>query len=131
VDSACAYLSEAGAFAASVEIFTELTGQLASVGADSWSHEQIEKHIQARGRQLLRQLFQDRLDLRQLREERAHDTGGIAPVTDVGGIVHPRVAKDHTRALASVFGMVRVGRLAYRGCWPSEPVSRRWCVEPA
>ncbi|MET7458369.1 ISKra4 family transposase [Streptomyces sp. NPDC005574] len=102
------------AFAASRSLFAELTDRLAAVESDGWSHHEIEEHIEASGRELLRQLFQDRLDLRQLREERAHANGGTARVVEAGGNVHARVEKDHSRGMASLFGAVRIGRLAYR-----------------
>jgi hypothetical protein len=57
---------------------------------------------------LLRQLYQDHLDLRAARERR------LAEVTDAAGLAHRIVEADHERTLATVFGSVRVRRLAYR-----------------
>lgn len=116
VDTVCATLldDQVEAFAVSRSLFAELTDRLGDAEADGWSHHETEKYIEATGRELLRQVFQDRLDLRQLREERAHASGGTAKVVEAGGNVHARVEKDHSRGMSSLFGMVRIGRLAYR-----------------
>ena len=61
-----------------------------------------------RGRELLRRLFQDRLDLTAAREERQHD------VTGQDGVVRTRAERGRTRPLVTRFGQVRVSRIAYR-----------------
>ncbi|MER7960381.1 ISKra4 family transposase, partial [Streptomyces sp. NPDC096030] len=101
-------------FAASRVVFTDITDALADPGTDTWRHEQIEDFLESRGRELLRQLFQDRFGLGQRREERAHAKDGTAVVTAADGTRHTRLEPGHTRHLATVFGTVRVGRLAYR-----------------
>ncbi|HZJ08708.1 MAG TPA: ISKra4 family transposase, partial [Trueperaceae bacterium] len=60
------------------------------------------------GRALLRQLMQDHLDLRAVREQRLY------AVRDAEQVTHACVEADHQRHLATVFGDVQVARLAYR-----------------
>ena len=60
------------------------------------------------GRELERRLLQATFDLDAAREERA------AGVTSAAGIRHRTVETGHGRGLASVFGPVRVTRMAYR-----------------
>ncbi len=75
--------------------------------AASASHGELEEDLDRRGRELLRRLLQDHLDLRARREERTE-------VVDHDGVGHASVEAGHTRRLATVFGMVSVERLAYR-----------------
>jgi len=60
------------------------------------------------GFELLRQLFQDHLDLRAEREER------LPGVTGADGVTRGYAEVDHERLLVTIFGEVRVRRLAYR-----------------
>jgi hypothetical protein len=60
------------------------------------------------GRELQRLLLQAAFDLDAAREERA------AQVTSAAGIGHGTVEEGHGRGLSSVFGPVRVTRMAYR-----------------
>ena len=60
------------------------------------------------GRELLRQLYQDHLDLRAQRERR------LTVVADADGLPRTSVEPGHHRALATVFGTVDVQRMAYR-----------------
>ena len=76
--------------------------------AATLSHGELEEELECRGRELLRRLLQDHLDLRATTEER------VAVVADDAGVVHTRVEGGHRRMLASVFGQVSVQRLAYR-----------------
>jgi len=71
-------------------------------------HGELERQLDIEGRQLLRQLLQDHLDLRGMREMRVE-------VLDAGGNRRSRVEAGHTRGLATIFGQVTVTRLAYRG----------------
>ena len=64
--------------------------------------------LQQAGRELLRQLMQDHLELRAQREQRLHE------VTDAEQVARGSVETGHTRALTTVFGEVTVTRLAYR-----------------
>ena len=54
----------------------ELEDWLASEEAVGLQHGELEEQLDVRGRALLRQLFQDRLDLTAAREERRHDVTG-------------------------------------------------------
>jgi hypothetical protein len=101
------------AFDRSRAAFDELAATLSSAEAGGWTHDQLEDHLQTNGREVLRLLFQDHLDLRALREQHAVAQGGIGPV-DADGISHRKVEKGHVRHLTTVFGTVRVTRCAWR-----------------
>jgi hypothetical protein len=72
------------------------------------THEELETRLDRDGRALIRQLFQDHLDLRAGREQRQEG------VVDAGGRCHNAVEPGHGRGLETVFGEVVVTRLAYR-----------------
>jgi hypothetical protein len=76
--------------------------------AGSLTHSEVEKRLAADGRELLRQLYQDHLDLRAAREQRLGD------VVDARGTARGTVETGHARPLMTVFGEVDVSRLAYR-----------------
>jgi hypothetical protein len=100
-------------FAASRTAFAALLVELGGDGAARLGHAELEEVLDLRGRELLRQLFQDHLELRQLREElaaRAHP----AAVTGADGVTHRAVETGHHRLLATIFGTVTVGRCAWR-----------------
>jgi hypothetical protein len=94
-------------FTASREQFESVIGFLDGTEAGSLSHSELEDRLQVESRALLRRLLQDHLDLRAVRESR---------VTVIGadGAPRGRVETGHTRGLATVFGPVKVGRIAYR-----------------
>ena len=71
-------------------------------------HGEREEVIGQEGRELQRRLLQATFALDSAREER------IAQVTSAAGIRHGTVEAGHDRGLASVFGPVRVTRMAYR-----------------
>jgi len=73
----------------------------------------LEDLLTERGRQLMRQLLRDHLDLRALREEADHAAAAVV----VAG--RSRVERGHGRALATVVGPVTVRRLAFRA--PGKP----------
>ena len=95
-------------FTASRARFGELVDFAGGRAAAGLEHAALEQELESRGRELLRQLFQDHLDLRADREER------LTAVTDADGTGHRIVEANHDRALATVFGQVTVRRLAYR-----------------
>jgi len=72
------------------------------------THAELEERLGARGRELLRRMFQGQLELRALHEQRRDD------VTGADGIARTRAEKGHSRPLATVFGQVTVTRMAYR-----------------
>jgi len=69
----------------------------------------VEALVGVEGRKLQQMLLQGHLDERAARETRR--TG----LTGGDGVVRPYVEKGHCRPLMSVFGLVTVNRLAYRG----------------
>jgi hypothetical protein len=95
-------------FARSWECFGQVTEFLAGAEAGSMPHERLEEELTGRGRELMRLLLQDHLDLRAACEERRHD------VTGPDGAARTRAEPGHARALASVHGQVMVTRIAYR-----------------
>lgn len=86
----------------------QIVEQLSTVEADELEHGELEVMLEREGRELLRQLLQDRLDLRAARESR------VDAVADAREVPRSAVERDHCRQLSSVFGEVSVGRLAYR-----------------
>jgi len=100
-------------FAASRSVFDALIVELDAEPAAGLGHAELEELLDLRGRELLRQLFQDHLELRRLREElavRAHP----ASVPGADGVTRRAVETGHTRLLATIFGTVTVGRCAWR-----------------
>jgi hypothetical protein len=97
-----------GAFAESRKCFGEIEDWMASEEAAGLQHAELEEQLDVRGRELLRRLFQDRLDLTAAREERRHD------VTGEDGAVRTRAERGRTRPLVTKFGQVIVSRIAYR-----------------
>jgi hypothetical protein len=95
------------ALAAPAEQFAGLAAWAADE-ARYLDHGEREKVIGQEGRELQRRLLQAAFDIDSAREERA------AGVTSAAGIGHGIVEEGHGRGLASVFGPVRVTRLAYR-----------------
>ncbi len=95
-------------FAASRERFEALVGFVGGDDARALNHAELESRLQSDGRELLRQLYQDHLDLRAEREVR------LEQVLGAEGVARPRVEADHHRSLETVFGEVDVERLAYR-----------------
>jgi hypothetical protein len=98
----------AGPFGRSRECFEQLVAGLAGADADGLTHAQLEDRLAAEGRELLRLLLQDHLDLRAVREVRR------VPVVGAEGVARSRVEAGHGRGLATVFGPVTVTRMAYR-----------------
>ena len=95
-------------FARSRDRFEEVVGFLDGDGASGLSHAELEDRLNTEGRELLRLLFQDHLDLRAEREPR------LGGVLDADGVDRPSVEPGHGRALMTIFGEVIVTRLAYR-----------------
>jgi hypothetical protein len=87
--------------------FETLVGFLEGRAAAGLSHAELEDRLQTDGRELLRQLYQDHVDVRAEREQRV-------AVLDAEGTRHGTVESGHRRTLATVFGEVTVERLAYR-----------------
>ena len=101
------------AFAHSRECFGELEDWMASEDAAGLQHGELEEQLEVRGRELMRRLFQERLDLTAAREERRYD------VTGEDGVVRTRAERGRERPLMTKFGQVIASRIAYRS--PGRP----------
>ena len=100
-------------FAASMKLVTALVAELQAPEAAGLTAYELEQFVAGRGREVLRQMVQDHLDLRAAREEetaREHS----APVVGADGITRGRVETGHGRLLSTLFGTVRVIRCAWR-----------------
>jgi len=95
-------------FGSSREQFESLLCFLDGTDAAGFSHGELEEQLDRDGRELLRRLLDDHLALRALREERLRQVVGDE------GVARGRVETGHVRSLETVFGIVSVGRLAYR-----------------
>ena len=63
-------------FGAARGLFESLVGQLEDTAADRLTHGQLEELISAQGREVMRQLLQDHMDLRSIREPRLTEVMG-------------------------------------------------------
>ena len=96
------------AFAASRHRFERIVGWLEGADAGQLAHGELEERLDVEGRELLRQMLQDHLDLRAQREPR------LEAVVGADGVARRGVEAGHERGLLTVFGKVEVSRLAYR-----------------
>jgi hypothetical protein len=96
------------AFAASRGRFEQVCTFLGGEQAGSLTHGELETRLTVDVRELVRQLYQDHLDLRAAREQR------LGEVVDVQGRGRGSVEAGHVRPLQTIFGEVDVTRLAYR-----------------
>jgi hypothetical protein len=96
------------AFQRSRALLDTVTDWLGGGASAQATHAELEAQLQTRGRDVLRQLLQDHLDLRAAREVR------LAGVSDADGVDHRYVESGHDRGLATVLGPVSVTRIAYR-----------------
>ena len=103
---ACAVVSSNG-FEQSEAHFGQVCEKLRSEAALEMSHSEVESLLEQHGRQLLRQLLQDHLDLRQ-------QSQAVWPVRDGQGQKHGHV-RARSRKLTTVFGAVEVTRNGYGG----------------
>ena len=97
----------AAALAGTADQFSAMLGWAAEDAA-GLDHADRETAIGESGRELQRRLLEATFAIDSAREER------ITQVTSAAGIRHGSVETGHDRGLASVFGPVRVTRLAYR-----------------
>ena len=95
-------------FERSAERFCALAGWLSGEQARGLEHAELEARLEQDGRELLRALFQDHLDLRAAGEPR------LELVVGCDGARRSNVERGHQRALETVFGEVEVRRLGYR-----------------
>ena len=91
------------AFAGSRAAFDELTATLGSAEAGGWTHDQLEDRLETGGRELLRRLYQDHLDLRALREQHAVQDalahGRAMAITDAQGVATARWSRATSATL--------------------------------
>jgi hypothetical protein len=99
--------AEAG-FASSYTRFDGLVAWLGGDRAAGMTHGELEERLHTEGLALLRQLLQDSLDLRAVREQR------LVEVIDADGHRRGVAEGGHGRGLATRFGQVTVTRIAYR-----------------
>ena len=96
-------------FERSVALFARLVEWAAGEQALGLEHSQLEARLAVDGRELARQVLQDQLDLRAVREQRPD-----AAVVGSDGMPRRSVERGHERDLHTVLGEVHVTRLAYR-----------------
>ncbi len=96
------------AFSASRARFEEVCCFIGGEEATSLTHGELEARLSVDARELVRQLYQDHLDLRATRE------GRLVEVADAAGAPRGSVETGHVRPLATIFGEVSVTRMAYR-----------------
>jgi len=96
------------AFRRSNAAFETITSRLRSAEVMAMTHAELERLLHEDGLKLLRQLLQDHLDLRSLREQQQ----GFVPVRGADGVERPH-RRDTTRQLETVFGEVEVRREAH------------------
>ena len=96
------------AFNASRVRFEQVCSFMGGQEASGLTHGELETRLTVDVREVVRQLYQDHLDLRAVREER------LGKVTDAGGVGRGSVEAGHVRPLLTIFGEVGVTRLAYR-----------------
>lgn len=96
------------AFTVSRARFEQMCSFLGDQEASHLTHGQLEQRLTVDLRELVRQLYQDHLDLRAEREPR------MAEVVSADGSRHRSVETCHVRPLQTVFGLVDVTRHAYR-----------------
>jgi hypothetical protein len=101
------------AFGESRKCFRELEEWAASEEAAGLQHADLEEQLGVRGRELMRQVFQDRLHATAAAEGRRYD------VTGEDGVVRTRAERGRERPLMTKFGQVTVPRIAYRS--PGRP----------
>ena len=95
-------------FAASYTRFDGLVAWLTDEHAAGLTHGELEERLHTEGLGLLRQLLQDSLDLRAVREQR------LGEVVDADEHRRGVAEAGHARGLATRFGPVTVTRIAYR-----------------
>jgi len=94
-----------GLFAEAEQEFGNITTFLCSQEASSLTHSDLERELEAKGRELIRKLLQAHLDLRSPGD-------AVGPVRDAAGDTQSRT-QLHERQLETIFGTVTVSRTGY------------------
>jgi hypothetical protein len=94
-----------GLFAAAEAEFGNITTFLTSQEASSLTHSDLERELEAKGRELMRKLLQAHLNFRGPGE-------AAGPVLDAAGETRAR-EQFHERELETIFGTVTVSRTGY------------------
>jgi hypothetical protein len=97
--------ADKGLFAEAEQEFGNITTFLCSQEASSLTHSDLERELEAKGRELMRKLLQAHLDLRGPGE-------AADPVRDASGETRSR-EQLHCRELETIFGTVTVSRTGY------------------
>lgn len=92
-------------FAESEREFDHVKTFLLSTGARDLNHSDLERALEAKGRELIRKLLQEHLDQRG-------PGNTLEPVRDADGVTRP-AEHVHTRELETIFGTVKVTRVGY------------------
>jgi hypothetical protein len=95
-------------FDGSRDRFEQVVSWLGGEESAGCTHAELEARLQVDGRELLRQLLQDHLDVRAQRETR------LTEVVGADGVARGSAEAGRERNLATVFGDVAVRRVAYR-----------------
>lgn len=93
-------------FGASRQAFEGLVGRLAEEDTLQMRHDELESLIEKGGREVLRKLLQDHLELRAAREKQLEQVQGADGV-------ERRHRREHERGLMTVLGPVTVRRTGY------------------
>ncbi len=105
--SAAHALASPECFAESMAHFSSMVVHFGSEEACTMTHSELERELEAQGRELMRRVLQEHLALRSPGE-------AVAAVSDAEGLEHPQV-RQHERTLGSLFGPVEVSRTGYGG----------------
>lgn len=100
-------LSDTAFFEQANEQYSALVNSLSSEWCQGLEHGDVEAHINERGTELMRRLYQGYLDLRYSRE--SYQKG----VNDSDGHPRPHRRKKTQRQLETIFGQVVVSRVGY------------------
>ena len=94
-------------FAGTRAQLSEMITYFGSEEASTMTHSELEREIEAQGRELMRRLLEEHLASRGPGE-------AVSPVQDAEGVEHEQ-ARLHERTLGSLFGPVKVQRTGYGG----------------
>ena len=97
--------SPATPFAEAERALVAMETFLDSAEADALKHSDLERALEAQGRELIRKLLQAHLDARG-------SSRVVEPVRDAAGVTRP-AGPVHTRELETIFGTVQVSRVGY------------------